>query len=65
LLAHLLQLPFFWKTDLHDLLMEEYRADHVIIEGMTSRQRVPNERCIVRLADPGGPAAGLGRPKGR
>jgi three-Cys-motif partner protein len=65
LLAHLLQLPLFWKTDLHDLLMEEYRADHVIIEGMTSRQRVPNERCIVRLADPGGPAAGLGRPKGR
>src|ERR1017187_8041072 len=64
LLAHLLQLPLFWKTDLHDLLMEEYREDHIVIEGMRPRQRVPRERCIIRLPDPVGPAADLSQPDG-
>ena len=64
LLAHLLQLPLFWKTDLHDLLMEEYREDHIVIEGMRPRQRVPRERCIIRLPDLVGPAADLSQPDG-
>ena len=59
LLPQLLQLPLFWKTDLHELLMEEYREHHIIIAGMTPRQRVPNERCTIRLPDPVGPG---GRP---
>jgi three-Cys-motif partner protein len=57
LLAHLLQLPLFWKTDLHDLLKEEHRAGHIVIEGMTPRQRVPREGCVIRLPELVGPAA--------
>lgn len=49
LVPALLQIPLFWKTDLHDLLMAEQKAGRIIIEGMTSRQRVPKERCLIRL----------------
>jgi three-Cys-motif partner protein len=51
-LAILLQLPLFWKTDLNDVLVEERRAKRIVIEGMTPRQRVPKEGSIIRLADP-------------
>jgi hypothetical protein len=49
LLPLLLQLPLFWKTDLHRLLREEREADHIAIEGMVPRQRVPKEGCIIKL----------------
>ena len=59
LLPLLLQLPLFWKTDLHDLIDVERRAGLVFVEGMTPRQRVPKEGCIIRLAKPVAPDAGV------
>jgi hypothetical protein len=38
LLPSLLQIPLFWKTDLHDLIAEERRAGRIIVEGMEARQ---------------------------
>jgi hypothetical protein len=50
LLANLLQLPLFWKSDLHGVLKEECHAGHIVIEGMKPRQCVPNTGCRIRLA---------------
>ncbi len=50
LLPVLLQIPMFWKTDFHELVMEERRAGRIIVEGMGPRQRVPKEGCTVGLA---------------
>lgn len=50
-LAALLQLPLFWKTDLNEVLAEERQAGRILIEGMTARQRVPKEGCLIRRAD--------------
>lgn len=49
LLPVLLQVPLFWKTDFHDLVMEERKAGRITIEGMGPRQRVPGEGCLIRL----------------
>jgi three-Cys-motif partner protein len=49
LLPVVLQIPLFWKTDLHDLLTTEQKAGRIVIEGMTARQRVPKKGCLIRL----------------
>jgi three-Cys-motif partner protein len=50
LLPFLLQIPLFWKTDFHELVMEERQVGRIIVEGMSPRQRVPKEGCTIRLA---------------
>jgi hypothetical protein len=49
LLPVLLQIPLFWKTDLHELIADERRVGRIVIDGMGPRQRVPSEGCVVRL----------------
>jgi three-Cys-motif partner protein len=53
LLPKLLQIPLFWKTDFHALIAEERRAGRIAIDGLATRQRVPNRGCIIRLARDG------------
>ena len=62
LLAELLQLRLFWRTDLNDLLKKErWPAGRILIDGMKALQRVPNEGCIIRLASAAGPDASAQR----
>jgi len=49
LLPVLLQIPLFWKTDLHELIADERRVGRIVIDGMGPRQRVPSDGCVIRL----------------
>jgi len=49
LLPVLLQIPLFWKADLHKLIADERRAGRIVVDGMRPRQRVPREGCVIRL----------------
>ncbi len=51
LLPELLQLPLFWKQDLNELLLEEQRDGRISIDGMTERQRVPSDVCVIRILE--------------
>ncbi|MDX2180383.1 MAG: hypothetical protein SFV18_12385 [Bryobacteraceae bacterium] len=52
LLPIILQTPLFCKTDLNEVLTEEHRRGRIEILGMASRQRMPKEGCLIRLASP-------------
>jgi three-Cys-motif partner protein len=50
LIPIMLQIRLFWRTDLNDLLMGEQKGGRIVIEGMSPRQRIPNDGCLIRLA---------------